>query len=64
MAEVVNLRLARKAKRRAAAEDAAAQNRAAFGAAKGERVQTATQSERLKKTLDGAKRAPQSDPPK
>lgn len=56
MGEVVNLRLARKAKRRGAADAAAAQNRATFGASKSERAQTTAEQERRDRALDDAKR--------
>ena len=57
MAEIVNLRLARKAKRRAAGEAVAATNRAKFGATKAERTKLAIETTRRDRTLDGAKRA-------
>lgn len=56
MADVVNLRLARKAKRRAAAEAGAAANRAAFGALKAERTETLAETRRRDRALDAAKR--------
>ena len=58
MAEVINLRTARKAKARAAKETAATANRAAFGRTKAERKAAATDAERRARTLDGAKREP------
>lgn len=54
--EVVNLRLARKAKARAEAAGTAAANRARFGRTKGERDAEAREEERLAATLDGARR--------
>ncbi|SEN39770.1 protein of unknown function [Sphingomonas gellani] len=56
MAEVVNLRRARKAKARVEAEGVAAANRAAFGRSKGERQGTAAEVARLDRTLDDARR--------
>ncbi len=56
MAEIVNLRLARKAKRRAEGEAVATANRAKFGATKAERTKVATEKARDDRTLDGAKR--------
>ena len=58
MADVVNLRLARKAKRRAAAQAQAATNRAVFGATVAARAATLAEAERRDRTLDGAKRDP------
>ena len=57
MAEIVNLRLARKAKRRAEGDAVAATNRAKFGATKAERTKVAIETNRCDRTLDGAKRA-------
>lgn len=57
MAEIVNLRLARKAKRRAEGDAVAATNRAKFGATKAERTKLALETNRRDRTLDGAKRA-------
>lgn len=56
MGEVVNLRRARKAKTRSAAETTAATNRAAFGRSKAERATAAAEAERHAHALDGAKR--------
>lgn len=56
MAEIVNLRLARKAKRRAEDEATAATNRAKFGATKAERAKHAGEAASHDRTLDGAKR--------
>jgi hypothetical protein len=62
MAEIVNLRLARKARRRAEAAGTAAQNRALHGRSKGERARDAVEAERLARTLDGARRdTPEED---
>lgn len=56
MAEIVNLRLARKAKARAAKETTAAANRAAFGRTKAEKQADRTAVTRLDRQLDGTKR--------
>ena len=56
MGEVVNLRLARKVKLRAAVEAQAARNRAAHGRTRAEKQADAAQTERRARELDGAKR--------
>ena len=56
MAEIVNLRQARKAKKRAADAATAEANRARHGATKAERRLTQDEAERLARTLDGARR--------
>lgn len=56
MAEIVNLRLARKAKARAAKATTAAANRAAFGRTKAEKQADQAAVTRLDRQLDGAKR--------
>ncbi|MBR0552579.1 DUF4169 family protein [Stakelama marina] len=56
MGEVVNLRLARKAKKRAEKEQTAATNRAAFGQSKAEKAAEKAESDRQTSILDGAKR--------
>lgn len=56
MAEIVNLRLARKARARAAREATAAVNRAAFGRSKAEKAVSKVEAARRERTLDGAKR--------
>lgn len=56
MAEIVNLRLVRKAKKRAADTAQAETNRALYGATKAERRITRDEAERLTRNLDGAKR--------
>ena len=58
MAEIINLRLARKAKARAASAQDAAANRAKFGATKGERQIRAQEEARLNHAVDGAKLEP------
>ncbi len=56
MAEVVNLRLARKAKQRDAATAEAAQNRAAFGRTRAEKQAKASDLARNEARLDELKR--------
>ncbi len=56
MGEVVNLRLARKAKRRATEAATAATNRAAFGRTKAEKAADRAARDRAEHLLDGAKR--------
>jgi hypothetical protein len=56
MGEVVNLRPARKAKRRVEKETIAAANRAAFGRSKAEKAATQAEANRLDRDLDGARR--------
>lgn len=56
MADVVNLRLARKARDRAAAAKLAEANRAKFGRTKAERDAEAQAAARAERLLDGAKR--------
>lgn len=55
MAEIVNLRQARKAKGRASAETRAAGNRAAFGRSKAEKKAEEAAREKARRGLDGAK---------
>ena len=55
MAEIVNLRTARKARDRRAAQDAAAANRAKFGRTKTEKSATAAEVARISRTVDGAR---------
>jgi len=54
-AEVVNLRLARKARRREEDERRAAGNRARFGRTKAEREAGAAEASRAARALDGAR---------
>ena len=61
MAEVINLRQARKAKARADAQQAAASNRAKHGQTKAGRTQVKAEAERLARTIDGAKLEPSDD---
>lgn len=56
MAEVINLRLARKARQRADSARAAEQNRARHGQTKAERAASRETAERAERTLDGHKR--------
>ena len=60
MADIVNLRRARKAKARSAAADTAAANRAKFGQTKGEKVVRAADDARLQKDLAHRKLDPKS----
>jgi len=56
MAEIVNLRLARKAKQRAAKQREAEANRAKFGRTRSEKAAHRQEEGRLARDLDGAKR--------
>ena len=58
MGELVNLRHARKAKARAAAQDAASANRAVFGTAKHTRELTNARSEKERRDLEGRRLDP------
>jgi hypothetical protein len=60
MAEIVNLRLARKAKKRSEAEGRAAANRFRFGESKGDKLRRAQEAERLARGVDGARRDDES----
>jgi len=55
VAEVTNLRLARKAKARAAATASGAANRAKFGQSKAERARHKAESARADRLLDGTR---------
>ena len=55
MGEIVNLRRARKAKARAAAQDAASANRAVFGTPKRVRELTKARSEKEQRDLEGSR---------
>jgi hypothetical protein len=55
MAEIINLRQAKKAKARQTKETEAAANRAKFGAPKAERRRTEAEAEKLAQTLDAHK---------
>ena len=56
MAEIVNLRLARKARDRDAAAQQAAANRSKHGETKGEKLRRQQEDERLTRAVDGARR--------
>ena len=56
MAEIVNLRVARKRKARADADTAAAGNRAQFGRSKAEKQRDSSDKERARSLLDGHRR--------
>ncbi len=56
MADVINLRLARKAKARASSAQQAAENRALHGQTKAAKAKLARETERTARQLDGAKR--------
>jgi hypothetical protein len=56
MGEIVNLRLARKARARRAAAAAADVNRAAFGRTKAERARDAADRAKVERVLDQARR--------
>lgn len=56
MAEIVNLRQARKARQRGEAERQAAANRSKHGETKGEKLRRQQEAQRLTHTVDGARR--------
>lgn len=56
MAEIINLRQARKAAKRKQDEASAAANRAKFGRTKAERLALTSEQDRAARLLDGAKR--------
>jgi hypothetical protein len=56
MAEIVNLRLARKAAARRSKEAEAAANRLAHGRTRAEREASRAEAERARRLLDGARR--------
>lgn len=56
MAEIINLRSARKAKARAGAAATAAQNRALHGRTLAQKAADHAEAERHERTLDGARR--------
>jgi hypothetical protein len=60
MAEVVNLRQARKARARAGGRAAADRNAAIFGRTKAEKASEKAQAEKAKRSLDGHRRERQS----
>ena len=58
MAEIINLRAARKARARADKEAVASANRRQFGQTKDEKRVAREEQARIGRTLDGAKREP------
>jgi len=56
MAEIINLRQARKAVKRKQGETIAAGNRAKFGRTKAERLAQANEQERAARLIEGARR--------
>lgn len=63
MAEIVNLRRARKQRARQDADKQAQQNRIAFGRTKAERSLTQAERDKAGRTLDGHRLAPPDDEP-
>lgn len=61
MADIINLRIARKAKVRQKEQAEAALNRVKYGRTKSEKQAEKKDAERLKQTLDHAKREGNSD---
>ena len=61
MAEILNLRQARKSKARAEAAAVADANRARFGRSKAEKRETAARDALATRRLDGHKRTPDGD---
>jgi hypothetical protein len=58
MAEIVNLKSARKAKARATADQQAERNRQAFGRSKADKLAAEREQTRLETIVGGAKREP------
>jgi hypothetical protein len=58
MADIINLRMARKAKARADSAAKADENRARFGRTKAEKASDAVMREKAARSLDQAKREP------
>ena len=56
MAEIINLRMARKAHNRTQAEQQAAENRAKYGQSKADKTKQRADTERQVRALDGARR--------
>lgn len=56
MADIVNLRMARKARARSRAQEDAAQNRAKHGRTKVEKRQNEAEAAKVARLLDGARR--------
>ena len=63
MAEVINLRRARKARERADAEAQAAENRVRYGRPKAEKRLEAARAEKERRDLEGKRRDPGDAPP-
>jgi hypothetical protein len=61
MADIVNLRQARKRKRRDAKDQQASENRAKFGRTKGEKQRDAIETDRARRQHDQAKLTPDDD---
>jgi len=61
MAEIINLRQARKASKRSASERLAEENRARHGRTKGEKHLSDAARRKLDQTVDGARRDPAGD---
>jgi adenylosuccinate lyase len=57
-ADIINLNKARKARDKAAQDAKAAENRIGFGRTKGQKAETLSMAEKLKRALDDAKRDP------
>ncbi len=64
MAEIVNLRMARKARERRTSAEVAAHNRAAHGRTLAERRSAEAGRERLERTVDNARRTHGTEPEK
>ncbi|WDF73864.1 DUF4169 family protein [Novosphingobium sp. KACC 22771] len=62
MAEIINLRMARKAKARTEAEKQAQANRALHGQSKGQRAIAKAEKARAERLLDGVRREDPDDP--
>ncbi|HEY6870456.1 MAG TPA: DUF4169 family protein [Novosphingobium sp.] len=62
MVEIINLRLARKARQRREAAATAAENRARFGQTRSERQREKAERQALARTVDGARRDPTPPP--
>lgn len=56
MAEIINLRMARKVKTRAKAEQLASENRAKFGRSKSQKIADKAAIHRTTRIVDGARR--------
>jgi hypothetical protein len=61
MAEIINLRQARKRKARADAERMAAENRAKFGQTRAQKQALSAEAHRLSSAVDGARREKEED---